>query len=536
MTNIPAYIEAIIHGDYATAYRINRMDNVFPGVLGRVCHRPCEPACRHGRPGLGEPVQICFLKRSASDFGQTKLGLKINPNGKTVCVIGAGPSGLTAANDLAIRGYNVTVLEQFEKPGGMMRYGIPSFRLPEHILDLDIESITNLGVQIKCGERIDSWTALEQLNEKVDAVILAGGCMLPSRFNMPGLDAEGVLWGLDFMMDANRESLNIKPKSVIVIGGGFTALDCARTSYRLGVKDITIAYRRTMEYMQFSGEEELHALKEEGIELKLQISPVAIETENNQVTGVKFIKNEIGANRKMTAIEGSEFVQPCDAIIFAIGQSTEDLEGFDTINMEPSPEISDAIFVAGDFRNGSGTVIEACADGRKVARKVHEKLFNISVEEIVEITEIDIDDMPRERKHDFVGPEKMDVLPLEERTQEAEVELGLTDPKTITEAHRCYLCHYNFQIDIDRCIYCMKCIDVMPVDCIKLAKDVTVAEDGTLQYEETKSWQEMEAITIDNDACIRCGNCLRACPVDCITLSKYELKTFEIPAEESVSK
>lgn len=539
MTDIPGYIEALIHGDYEKAYLINRRDNVFPGVLGRVCHRPCEPVCRHGRPGLGEPVQICFLKRAASDFGQQPLEPEIVPNGRSVCVIGAGPSGLTAANDLALNGYAVTVLEQYEEAGGMMRYGIPEFRLPYDVVRDDIRSIAALGVAIRTNTRVESWAALEKLKQAYDAVIVSGGCMLPTRVELEGMEAEGVFWGLEFMMSANRDQLDFKPRRTVVIGGGFTALDCARTSYRIGAQSTAIAYRRTREYMQAAGEEEMEHLHQEGIELHLKVSPVAIETENGKATGVRLIRNRIesgGAKGRMVPIPGSEFTLPADCIILAIGQTTEDLEG---VECEPAPapaEMSGNVFVAGDFRNGSGTVIEACADGRRVAREVHEKLAGVRHGEVVEITEVRIEDLPRKREHDFVAPLKMSALPVEQRAKKAEVELGFDRATALTEAHRCYLCHYNFQIDLDRCIYCMKCIDVMPVDCIKLAKDVTVGEEGTLVYAETTNWSEVEAITIDNNACIRCGNCVRACPVDCISVSKYHLKTVQFDVNDPVEE
>ncbi|QQS42386.1 MAG: FAD-dependent oxidoreductase [Acidobacteriota bacterium] len=529
-TDIPGYIEAIIHEDYEQAYLINRLDNVFPGVLGRVCHRPCEPECRHGREGLGEPVQICFLKRSAADFGMEDLKPDITPNGKTVCVIGAGPAGLTAANDLALLGYKVTVLEQYEEPGGMMRYGIPQFRLPADIVRKDIKSITDLGVEIKCNTRVDSWEALDDLKAEYDAVIVSGGCMLPTMFGLPGKDAEGVFWGLDFMMQANRDELEVKPKTTVVIGGGFTALDCARTSYRIGAEATTIAYRRTIDYMQFSGEEELHHLAEEEIDLQLQVSPVEVVVENGRAVGIKLIKNEIGEGGKMSPVEGSEYIIEADTIILAIGQTAEELEGVD-VKDESVPEAKGNLFLAGDFRNGSGTVIGACADGRKVGRQVHEQLSGEKFEEIVEISEVPIASLPRNREHDFLPQEKMPTIPVSARTQTAEVETGLLNEQAITEAHRCYLCHYNFQIDLDRCIYCMKCIDVMPVDCIHLAKDITVGEDGDLKYERTKNWEEVEAIAIDNDECIRCGNCLKACPVHCISVSKYHYKTVVQPVQ-----
>ncbi len=536
MTDVPGYIEAIIHEEYEEAYRINRLDNVFPGVLGRVCHRPCEPACRHGREGLGEPVQICFLKRSASDFGANPLELDIKPNGKSICIIGAGPSGLTAANDLAILGYSVTVFEQYEEPGGMMRYGIPEFRLPYDIVRRDVESITDLGVVIKTNSKIESWDALETLKADYDAVIVSGGCMLPTKFTIPGIEAKGVFWGLDFMMQANRKELSVKPIDTVVIGGGFTALDCARTSYRIGAENTTIAYRRTREYMQFSGEEELEHLHEEGIDLKLQMSPVKIHEKDGQVTGIELIRNEIGEGGKMSAVEGSNIVVKADCVIMAIGQSTDDLVGVEDKELS-MPDPSGNLFIAGDYRNGSGTVIEACADGRKVAQQVHGVLCDINFEEIVEISEVSIKDMPRTRAHDFLPPEKMPTIPVSARNETAEVETGLISEQAVTEAHRCYLCHYNYQINLDQCIYCMKCIDVMPVDdCIKLAKNITLEDDGNLVYEATKVWAEVEAITIDNNNCIRCGNCVKACPVDCISVSKYQYKNVEVPVQIQTRK
>ncbi len=424
----------------------------------------------------------------------------------------------------------VTVFEQYEEPGGMMRYGIPEFRLPFEIVDSDIKSITDLGVEIRCNTRIDSWDELSRLKDEYDAVIVSGGCMLPTMFGLPGKEAEGVFWGLDYMMQANRGELEVKPTDVVVIGGGFTALDCARTSYRIGAKNTTIAYRRTRDFMQFSGEEELEHLHEEGIDLQLQVSPVEVVVEDGKATGIKLIRNEIAEDGKMTAVDGSEFTVKADVVILAIGQTAEDLEG-----VEPRdtgiPITADNLFVAGDFRNGSGTVIEACADGRKVAQEVHEQLADVKFEEVVEITEVSIKDMPRTREHDFVLPEKMPTIPVSARTKTAEVETGFAGEQAVTEAHRCYLCHYNYQIDLDRCIYCMKCIDVMPVDCIHLTKDVRIGESGEIVYERTTNWSEVEAITIDNDECIRCGNCLKACPVNCISVSKYQLKTVQQPVQ-----
>ena len=521
-TDIPGYIQAIMEGDYQKAYMINRLDNVLPGSLGRVCNRPCEPVCRHGRGDLGDPVAICFLKRSASDFGLEPVIPDITPNGKKVCIIGAGPAGLTTANDLALKGYDVTILEQYEEPGGMLRYGIPQFRLPYEIVAADVKSITDLGVKLKTNHRIESDEEVAQLKKDYDAVVLAGGCMKAKLSRMPNMDAQGVYWGLDFMMEANRNRLEVDMNKVIVIGGGFTAVDCTRMSYRMGAKDVILAYRRTKDDMYVS-HHELDAMEAEGIDLSFLISPIEIVVKDGKTTGVKFVHNSIAEDRSITPIEGSEFVMDADAVIFAIGQQAEE-----NIKKAKNIRIDGNFFVAGDFRNGSSTVIEAAADGREMGKEVHKHLSGIKgYEDVVLISEVDT--TGRERSFDFIKRQKMDETPLYTREEkEKEVELGFSKEKALEESKRCYLCHYNFQIDIDRCIYCLACIDVMPVDCIKMAKDIEVAEDGSLNYVETDQWSEVQAITIDNDECIRCGNCVRACPVDCISISKYRLETREI--------
>ncbi|ODS31133.1 MAG: NAD(P) oxidoreductase [Candidatus Scalindua rubra] len=520
MTDIPGYIQAIMESDYKTAYRINRMDNVLPGVLGRVCSRPCEPVCRHGGDGLGDPVSICFLKRSAADFGMEPVKLEIKSNGKKVCIIGAGPAGLTAANDLALKGYGVTILEQFDQPGGMLRYGIPQFRLPYDVVASDVKSITNLGVTIKTNVRIQNDKDIEKLKKEFEAVIVAGGCMLPKKINISGIESKGVFLGLDFMIASNREEFDKPMEKVVVIGGGYTAVDCTRMSYRLGAKKITLAYRRTKDDM-YIGEHELEVTEAEGIDLMFLISPVCIVAKDGLVAGVKLIHNSISDDRSITPIAGSEFVLEADAVIFAIGQSAEgNIIGTGGVQ-------EDNFFVTGDFRNGSSTVIEAAADGRKVAREVHKFLFNIKgFQDIVHIGEVK--DTGRKRDYDFIPVQPMDTTYMRyRRIKNKEVEIGYSKEKSVIEAQRCYLCHYNFQIDIKRCIYCLACIDVMPVDCIMMAKDIQITEDGDLHYVETKNWDEVEAITIDNDKCIRCGNCVRACPVDCISISKYKLEVVE---------
>ena len=522
MTDIPGYIQAIAAGDYETAYRINREENILPGVLGRVCDRPCEPVCRHGRDGLGEPVSICFLKRAAADYGMEPVNKKIKPNRNKVCIVGAGPAGLTAANDLALKGHQVTILEQFDQPGGMLRYGIPQFRLPNEVVAEDVKSITDLGVTIKTNFRIEGAAEIEKLRKSYDAVIVAGGCANPKQTTLPGIDSKGVYWGLDFMIAANREELDIPFENVIVIGGGFTAMDCTRMSYRMGAKTITLAYRRMKKDM-YVGAHELEVIEAEGIDTISLVSAVTVlSNDEGVVTGVEFIHNSINEDRSITPIEGSEFTMEADTVIFAVGQEADEKVA-ETENVKLNTFFS----IVGDFRNGSSTVIEAVADGRKVAREVHMTLSGTkNLKDTIHISEVK--DTGRKRDYDFIPAQPMDTTPMRDRQiKNREVETGYSKEKAITEAKRCYLCHYNYQIDISRCIYCLACIDVMPVDCIKMAKNIEVAEDGNLNYIETKNWSEVVAITIDNDKCIRCGNCVRACPVDCICISKYKLETKE---------
>jgi len=520
MTNIPEYIQAIMNGDYETAYRINRVDNVLPSVLGRVCHRPCELVCRHGRDGLGDPVSICYLKRSASDFGMVEWKPEIEKNGKTICVIGAGPAGLTAANDLALRGYSVTILEQYNEPGGMLRYGIPQFRLPHNIVEKDVNSITDLGVVIQTGRRIESPQELEKVKNDYDAVILAGGCQLPKKTDLKANGAKGFFWGLDYMMAANEEKLTGHYKKVVVIGGGFTAVDCTRMAYRMGADEVTLAYRRTKDDLRVSLHE-VNAMEAEGIGLTFLVSPLEAVVREGSIAGIRFIRNSIDEKRTIAPIPGSEFTLEADCVILAIGQDE------DQQLLSDEEKQNSNLYIAGDFRNGSSTVIEAAADGRKIARIVHQHLAGIpGYRQTVTIRPVET--TGRERDYDFIPRQTMPEIPLSERRQkDKQVEIGFSREKSLIESRRCYLCFYNFQIDIDRCIYCLKCIDVMPVNCIKMAQDIMVTEDGDLHYIETKLWSEVQAIVIDNDECIRCGNCVRACPVDCIEISKFSLHVKE---------
>lgn len=517
-TDIPGYIQAMMEGDYRTAYKINRWDNVLPGVLGRVCSRPCEKACRHGWEGLGDSVSICFLKRAATDFGLEYIWEETKCNGRTVCIVGAGPAGLSVANELVLKGYVVTIIDKFDQPGGMLRYGIPRFRLPDDVITKDVQSIINLGVTIENNVEIKSEVDVDKLKSKYDAVVVAIGCMVPKTLNISGVESKEVVLGLNFMISVNKNEFCKSINNVVVIGGGFTAVDCARMCYRLGAQKVTLVYRRKVEDMNIETHE-YEVMKEEGVEFCFLASPICIENSNGVATGVRFISNSLTKERSIRPIPDSEFVLEADFVIFAIGQMVNN----DIAKIESSEEKNNC-FYAGDCRNGTTTVIDAIADGKKVANKVDKFLSNtIKTENVVHISKAG--KTGRKREYDFIPIQKMNTIALGGKHQkEVEVETGYSRETSTLEAKRCYLCHYNFQIDINRCICCVACTDAKPLDCIKMVKNIKVVSDGDLEFVETKNWGEVESLIIDGKNCIRCGECMKACPVDCISISKNVIK------------
>ncbi len=534
-TDIPGYIEAIARKEYSLSYEINRRDNIFPGILGRVCTRPCEPPCRHGFEGLGEPVSICHLKRAAWDFGRFDVSEKWEkapPTGKKVAVVGAGPSGLACANELLLWGHRVTVFEKHDAPGGMMILGIPRFRLPEEVTRFDIESVLKLGVELRTGVTLGKDVTVDELSAKFDAVVIATGTMSAIRLGIPGEEGEGVHHGLNFMMDVNMGVVKNVPERVTIVGGGFTAVDCARSAVRLGAKKVVLVYRRTQAEMNIDFEE-LEEMEAEGIETIYLASPVeVIRGGNGEVRGVKFVRNRLGepdesGRRKPVPVPGSEFVIETDLFIPAVGQRAEldplgEKVSGNVIGMDNLPGTN--VFFAGDVRTGPSSIIEAVADGKRVADRVHTFLTGEgNLRLAVRITPIKGPGTGRERSYDFIEKQHMPTLPLKDRySMEAEVLLGFDEETAGQEAKRCYLCDHDYQIHIDRCIYCSACIEAMPRKCILMARKVDFDDQGRMSVEEASNWDEVAAIVIDNVECIRCGNCVRACPVDCISVARIQ--------------
>ena len=377
-TNIPAYIRTLYEGRYERSYEINRIVNVFPGVLGRICSRPCEDKCRHGEPELGQPVNICHIKRAAADFrepGHAYMERLFAPLGKKACVVGAGPAGLAAAHDLAAIGFEVELLEMLDEPGGMLMYGIPEFRLPRDILKAEIDSILRLGVTLKTGVKVGSDVAIEDLLEANDAVLVSAGCYTSKSLEIPGDDLSGVYLGLDYVMDVNSGSPPDLGKRVLVLGAGFTAFDCARLALRHGSEEVDICIRATEEDLKVTADE-IHEAKREGVQIKgLMVSSKVVG--NGKVEGVEFLRTrpegaKPDGRRKTVPIEGSEFVVPCDSVLVAIGQGADPMPG--PGEKDPRGVLKgihetfrtsvEKLYVTGDYLTGPSTVIEAIARGR----------------------------------------------------------------------------------------------------------------------------------------------------------------------------
>jgi formate dehydrogenase major subunit len=567
-TDIPGYLQAIYEGRHEDAYMINLRDNVFPAVLGRVCARPCEAECRHGWDGLGEPVAICFSKRSAADFKQQDLVVMdkwFGDSGKRVAVVGSGVAGLAAARQLALLGHQVTVYEKHAVPGGMMNQGIPVFRLPREIIDKEVEQIAALGVEIICSTEIGRDIALSELTEKNDAVVMAAGTLRPNILNLPGKDLEGIRHGLDFLLEVNDGGSAAIGEKVVVIGGGFTAMDCARTARRLGAATVQIEeeqadkvasgsilripkgnvgvwYRRSVDEMLVTPGE-LEELEHEHIPLETMVTPKAYVGENGSVKAMQFIRTELGepdesGRRRPVEIAGSEFELPVDTVLLATGQFPDTDWIDDALKAELVEEdgwlksgsayatARDKIFVAGDFATGASSLIQAIGHAKETVRAVDRFLTGqVRLKDFAKIE--DVTETGRIREMDDVPLQPMPTIGLEQRDLTKEVEQGFSKEGSVDETQRCYQCHYKYEIDSDKCIYCDWCVKAKPrPECILKVKELKYADDGRIVgWEIAEKQDDVNMIWINQDDCIRCGACVAACPVDAISIQKVSLVT-----------
>jgi len=455
--DIPRYVSLIAEGKFSEALGVIRKNVTFPRVLGRICSRPCEEACR--RSQLNDPIAIRDLKRCASEFGNWPLDTsKAPPTGKKVAVIGSGPAGLTAAYYLVRFGHSVTVFEAYPKAGGMLRTGIPEFRLPEAVLDSEIENIQRAGVEIKTGTRIESLDPL--FEQGYDAVFLAVGAHCSVKMGIEGEDLPGVLNSVTFLRDVK---LGAKPKlgeKVAIIGGGNVAMDAARTALRLGANEVTVIYRRTRAEMPAYAEE-VDEASHEGVNMLFLAAPTRI-TENCGRLRLECIRMELGepdasGRRSPIPVKGSEFTKEVDNIIVAIGQTPEIPTEFgvkvgkgNRIQVNPHSLATErkGVFAGGDAVTGPASAVEAIAAGRKAAEHIDRYLGgNGLIDESLPLVEKDDQHLGYVEGFAKLPREKAPTpVPEEHHLDFRGVEQCLDREAAIREAKRCLRCHLRLQI------------------------------------------------------------------------------------------
>jgi len=462
--------------------------------------------------------------------------------GKKIAIVGAGVAGLSAARELARLGHQVTVYERHTRPGGLLMLGIPQFRLPREVVEREIEQVRRQGVDIRCGVKIGEDITMDELIENNDHVIIATGAQQPNYLNIPGSELAGVEHGLRFLFRVNEQAGASIGKRVIVLGGGFTAMDCARSAKRLQAGYVAVYYRRAVEDMYIS-HGEIEALEEEGIDLHTHCSPVEITGDAGKVTGVVFNRTESGSRgpdgrKTFKEIKGSSFFVPCDAVLLGTGQSSETAwtgKVFAALLKHGGPgtglnETSvPCVTQAGDFATGPRSIIDGIAHGKKCAYHVdsllmgHQRMKALFFSTPVKST-------GRSNNLNALPRNIMPCALAADRKIDKPDELGFSRDTAQNEASRCYLCHYIYEIDTQACIYCHKCLESRPVEkCIVKISGLNRDHDGRITgYNEVGGGPAYNQLYIDPSACIRCNACVDACPVNCIHIRKVD--AVSVPA------
>ena len=558
-TPVPEYIRLIAAGRYADAYMVNWTSNVFPGILGRTCDRPCEPACRRGRVE-DEPVAICRLKRVAADNKGDIQGLLPEPtsarNGKRVALIGAGPASLTVARDLAPLGYELTLFDGEAKSGGMIRSQIPRFRLPESVIDEEVGYITRLGMDVRLGQRIDSLRAL--LGEGYDAIFVGSGAPRGRDLDLPGRKeaAANVHIGIDWLSNVSFGHIERIGRRVIVLGGGNTAMDCCRTSRRLGGKDVKVIVRSGFEEMKASPWEKEDAMHED-IPILNYLAPKAFTHDDGRLTGVTFEKvraeyDDKGRRRLVPSGEPDQHFE-CDDVLVAVGQENAfpwverdiglafDEWGLPTVDKVTMQSTLPNVFFGGDAAFGPKNIIWAVAHGHDAAISIDRFCQGQDVAERpapgVTLASQKMGIHEWSYDNDISNDERFRV-PLRDKAAalkdvRLEVELGFDKRLGFAEAQRCLNCDVQTVFAEPLCIECDACVDICPMDCITFTdngleddlRQRLKAPALNLTQDLYVSWplKTGRVMVKDEDVCLHCGLCAERCPTGAWDMQRFTL-------------
>ena len=560
-TPVPEYIRMIAAGRYSDAYMVNWYSNVFPGILGRTCDRPCEPACRRVRVE-DEPVAICRLKRVAADYKDDVKARMPKPaarkNGKRIALVGGGPASLTVARDLAPLGYTCVVFDQDPKAGGMIRTQIPKFRLPDSVIDEETGYILDLGVEFHGGKRIDSLKAL--IAEGWDAIFVGSGAPRGRDLDIPGRTeaAKNIHIGIDWLSSVSFGHISKIGKRVVVLGGGNTAMDCCRSARRLGGEQVDVVVRSGFEEMKASPWEKEDA-QHEGIPIHNFLVPKEFTHDNGKLTGITFekVKAEYDAKGRRKLVHAGEPDQhfPCDDVLVAVGQENsfpwierdigiefDDKWGMPKVDETTFASTHPKVFFGGDAAFGPKNIIWAVAHGHEAAVSIDKMLSGEDmtdrplpavemVSQKMGIHEWSYDnDIALDQRYKV--PHRDTKLALKDI--KAEVELGFDPNLALKEAHRCLNCDMETVFATKLCIECDACVDICPMDCITFTANGEEKELRTrLNAPSHNLTQDLyvqdglktgRVMVKDEDVCLHCGLCAERCPTGAWDMQKFFLE------------
>jgi len=559
-TDVPEYIRKIAQGEFTDAYIQNRESNIFPGILGRVCDRPCEPACRRGRTNE-KPVAICRLKRVAADHRDEDISdrLPIIPkqkNGKKIALIGAGCASLAVANDLMPVGYECTIFEALPEPGGLMRSNIPSFRLPAAVLNEEIAYIVDMGVDLRLNHPIKSMKEL--LNEGYDAIFVGTGAPKGKELQLPGREegAANIHIGITWLESVAFGHLKEIGKRVLIIGVGNTAMDCCRTSLRMGADDVKVMARKPRDFFKAYAWE-LEDAEEENVEIVVNHAPKEFVIEDGRLVGMVFkqVEYEIEYGRIVNQLTTGEITIPCDDVILAIGQDNAfpwierdlgmEFDQWDVpvVDKTTFESTLPGVFFGGDSAFGPKNIIWAVEHGHQAAISIHRHCQGEDLHERLPVLmnlgsrKMGMHEWSYSNDFDPAARRKMEHVELSQRFKDltTEVELGFTAEQAQQEVERCLNCDIQTVFFDSLCIECDACLDICPTQCLTMTpnaeeidllaqlKAPRVNQDQPLFVSEALK-QTKRVMVKDENLCIHCSLCAERCPTAAWDMQKSLFK------------